>query len=143
LRHQLREQVAGRQTQPVGSELRDDGPPGGVPQGAVGLRYGEDVDLVWRLHDAGWQVRYDPRTCVEHAEPERWLPWLLRRHAYGTSAAPLLLALLAPRATRRAAAAALLAPPLLDLLARPPAVDPVRPGRGGSSRTGSAGARCG
>ena len=40
--------------------------------------------------------------------------------------APLLLALLAPRATRRAAAAALLAPPLLDLLARRPAVDPVR-----------------
>jgi len=22
------------------------------------LRYGEDVDLVWRLHDRGWLVRY-------------------------------------------------------------------------------------
>lgn len=53
------------------------------------LRFGEDVDLVWRLHDAGWTVRYDPRTVVEHAEPERWATWLRRRHAYGTSAAPL------------------------------------------------------
>lgn len=53
------------------------------------LRYGEDVDLVWRLHDAGWTVRYDPRTVVEHTEPERWGAWLRRRHAYGTSAAPL------------------------------------------------------
>src|SRR5262249_9724176 len=24
------------------------------------LRYGEDVDLVWRLYDAGWRIRYDP-----------------------------------------------------------------------------------
>ena len=55
------------------------------------LRYGEDVDLVWRLHDAGWAVRYDPRTVVGHAEPARWIPWLRRRHAYGTSAAPLAL----------------------------------------------------
>ena len=53
------------------------------------LRFGEDVDLVWRLHDAGWTVRYDPRTVVEHTEPERWTTWLRRRHAYGTSAAPL------------------------------------------------------
>ena len=28
------------------------------------LRYGEDVDLVWRLHDAGWRVRYDPAVVV-------------------------------------------------------------------------------
>ena len=53
------------------------------------LRYGEDVDLVWRLHDAGWTVRYDPRTVVGHDEPERWPAWLARRHHYGTSAAPL------------------------------------------------------
>jgi mycofactocin system glycosyltransferase len=53
------------------------------------LRVGEDVDLVWRLHDAGWQVRYDPRTVVEHAEPDRWARWLARRHRYGTSAALL------------------------------------------------------
>ena len=54
-----------------------------------GLRYGEDVDLVWRLHDAGWTVRYDPRTVVEHTEPAHWATWLLRKHRYGTSAAPL------------------------------------------------------
>lgn len=53
------------------------------------LRHGEDVDLVWRLHDAGWQVRYDPRTHVVHDEPARWRDWLVRRHRYGTSAAPL------------------------------------------------------
>ena len=53
------------------------------------LRFGEDVDLVWRLHDAGWTVRYDPRSAVEHAEPDRWWTWLRRRHHYGTSAAPL------------------------------------------------------
>ena len=54
-----------------------------------GLRYGEDVDLVWRLHDAGWRLRYDPRTVVLHAEPERWAAWLERRYRYGTSAGPL------------------------------------------------------
>ncbi len=60
------------------------------PQGFdPALRYGEDVDLVWRLHDAGWRVRYDPRTVVPHAEPLRWRAWLVRRQHYGTSAAPL------------------------------------------------------
>ena len=185
----------------------------GGPAFDPALRYGEDVDLVWRLHDAGWTVRYDPATVVPHAEPARWGAWLERRYRYGTSAAPLaarhgarlaplvvppwptaawllllagrplpalaaagvpavrlhlrlrrtglpapvcaraaatatgrgvlatggglggagsvvtlplLLALLGPRRTRRAAAAALLAPPLLELLARRPAVDPVR-----------------
>jgi len=53
------------------------------------LRYGEDVDLVWRLADAGWRIRYDPRTVVAHREPDRWPAWLTRRHRYGTSAAPL------------------------------------------------------
>ena len=62
---------------------------GGVPPFDPALRFGEDVDLVWRLHDGGWAVRYDPRTVVEHAEPGRWRNWLLRRHRYGTSAAPL------------------------------------------------------
>jgi mycofactocin glycosyltransferase len=53
------------------------------------LRYGEDVDLVWRLHDAGWRIRYVPTVTVEHAEPCSWRT-LLRRHlCYGTSAAPL------------------------------------------------------
>lgn len=60
------------------------------------LRYGEDVDLIWRLHDAGWRVRYDPRTVVRHDEPARWTAWLVRRYRYGTSAA-----LLAQRHGRR------------------------------------------
>lgn len=53
------------------------------------LRYGEDVDLVWRLVAAGGRVRYDPSVTVRHAEPVTWSAWLRRRFAYGTSAAPL------------------------------------------------------
>ena len=30
------------------------------------LRVGEDVDLVWRLVDAGWRARYEPRSVVGH-----------------------------------------------------------------------------
>jgi mycofactocin system glycosyltransferase len=96
------------------------------------LRYGEDVDLVWRLHDAGWTVRYDPRTVVEHTEPAGWGAWLRRRYAYGTSAGPLarrhggrLAPLVLPpwhaaswvllAAGRHPAAAAVLAVPLVRL----------------------------
>lgn len=53
------------------------------------LRYGEDVDLVWRLHEAGWRIRYEPAVRVEHAEPGSWPALLARRFRYGTSAAPL------------------------------------------------------
>lgn len=53
------------------------------------LRYGEDVDLIWRMTGAGWRVRYDPSAEVRHVEPERWAPVLTRRFWYGTSAAPL------------------------------------------------------
>jgi len=53
------------------------------------LRYGEDVDLVWRLHDAGWTVRYDPTVVVGHEEPSTWSELLARRHRYGTAAAAL------------------------------------------------------
>jgi mycofactocin glycosyltransferase len=53
------------------------------------LRYGEDVDLVWRLCAAGWRVRYDPAVVVGHVEPHTWGGLLKRRFRYGTSAAPL------------------------------------------------------
>jgi mycofactocin system glycosyltransferase len=53
------------------------------------LRYGEDVDLVWRLIDDGWRVRYEPSVRVAHGEPESGGRLLRRRFAYGTSAAPL------------------------------------------------------
>lgn len=49
------------------------------------LRYGEDVDLVWRLQDAGHRVVYDPSVVVLHHERAT----LRRRFRYGTSAAPL------------------------------------------------------
>lgn len=53
------------------------------------LRLGEDVDLIWRLADAGWLVRYDPGIIVRHHSRLRLRPWLLRKIQYGTSAADL------------------------------------------------------
>jgi len=55
------------------------------------MRTGEDVDLVWRLHEAGWRIRYDPSVEVAHHEPATWAALLTRRFRYGTSAAPLAL----------------------------------------------------
>jgi len=52
------------------------------------LRLGEDVDLVWRLHEAGWRIRYEPAAVVRHHEPDSWPGLLARRFRYGTSAAP-------------------------------------------------------
>jgi hypothetical protein len=53
------------------------------------LRAGEDVDLVWRLADAGWDVRYVPSSRVEHDGPSALSDLVRRRAFYGTSAAPL------------------------------------------------------
>ena len=53
------------------------------------MRTGEDVDLIWRLRDAGHIVRYDPSVVVYHAEPVAWRDVLARRFRYGTSAGPL------------------------------------------------------
>jgi mycofactocin glycosyltransferase len=53
------------------------------------LRVGEDVDLIWRLHKAGWRIRYDPSVQVAHHEPATWAQLLARRYRYGTSAAAL------------------------------------------------------
>ncbi len=53
------------------------------------LRVGEDVDLVWRLDEAGWRVRYEPKVTVHHHPRASWNEWLGQRHSYGTSAAPL------------------------------------------------------
>jgi hypothetical protein len=47
------------------------------------------VDLIWRLHAAGWRIRYDPEVQVAHHEPGTWRALLARRFRYGTSAAPL------------------------------------------------------
>ncbi|HLI01655.1 MAG TPA: mycofactocin biosynthesis glycosyltransferase MftF [Acidimicrobiales bacterium] len=53
------------------------------------LPVGEDVDLVWRLVEAGWRVRYDPAVEVAHDEPAGQPALLRRRFRYGRSAAPL------------------------------------------------------
>lgn len=53
------------------------------------LRFGEDVDFVWRLDQAGWACRYEPASSVWH-EPRPGLVARLAQHVgYGTSAAPL------------------------------------------------------
>jgi mycofactocin system glycosyltransferase len=54
-----------------------------------GLRGGEDVDLVWRLAEAGWDVRYVASCTVTHQGPHTLHPWLRRRTFYGTTAGPL------------------------------------------------------
>jgi mycofactocin glycosyltransferase len=53
------------------------------------LRGGEDVDLVWRLARAGWDVRYEPGSTVRHEGPRTLGQWLGRRAFYGTTAGPL------------------------------------------------------
>lgn len=53
------------------------------------LRGGEDVDLVWRLAGAGWDVRYVPTSMVAHDGPRSLRSWLRRRAFYGMTAAPL------------------------------------------------------
>ncbi|HVV10214.1 mycofactocin biosynthesis glycosyltransferase MftF [Amycolatopsis sp.] len=53
------------------------------------LRFGEDVDLVWRLVDAGGRVRYEPAAEVVHEPRSSWRAWAKQRFDYGTSAAPL------------------------------------------------------
>lgn len=53
------------------------------------LRYGEDVDFVWRLHEAGLLLRYEPSVVLYHAPRTSWTALFRQRFQYGTSAAPL------------------------------------------------------
>jgi mycofactocin system glycosyltransferase len=53
------------------------------------MRVGEDVDLVWRLCEAGWRVRYEPASIARHENREKFGTWFKRKHDYGTSAVPL------------------------------------------------------
>ncbi len=55
------------------------------------LRFGEDVDLIWRLLDAGWTCRYHPDVVVQHPPRPTWRSWWRQRVAYGSSAAPLAI----------------------------------------------------
>lgn len=51
------------------------------------LRVAEDVDLCWRLHQAGWRIRYDPVARVAHDHRTSMRQVLSRRRYYGTGAA--------------------------------------------------------
>ena len=89
------------------------------------LSLGEDVDLVWRLHDAGWQLRYDPQIMVGHEDRVQPLAWYRRRVAYNESVAPLLrrhpervpVLFLSPAAAFAWAAALAGTPPAVVILA--------------------------
>jgi len=53
------------------------------------LRFGEDVDLDWRLVEAGWRCRFEPEVVVEHEARPSLIGWVRQQFDYGTSAAPL------------------------------------------------------
>jgi mycofactocin system glycosyltransferase len=53
------------------------------------LRTGEDVDMVWRLTEAGHRCRYEPASIVHHRPRATLRPWARQRLAYGRSAAAL------------------------------------------------------
>ena len=53
------------------------------------LRFGEDVDAVWRLIEAGWRCRYEPAVVVHHRPRGSWRGLIAQRISYGSSAAPL------------------------------------------------------
>ena len=54
-----------------------------------GLRVGEDVDLVWRMDEAGWTVRYAPDVINHHEVRTSLRDFVARRVMYGGSAAEL------------------------------------------------------
>lgn len=60
------------------------------PEGFDGtMHVAEDVDLVWRLVDAGHRVRFDPTASVRHEHRTRLRRWLGRKFFYGTGAEAL------------------------------------------------------
>nr|WP_024794739.1 mycofactocin biosynthesis glycosyltransferase MftF [Tomitella biformata] len=53
------------------------------------MHVAEDVDLCWRLHEAGWRLRYEPAAQVAHEHRTTLRTWLGRKAFYGVGAAPL------------------------------------------------------
>ncbi len=53
------------------------------------LQVGEDVDLVWRLGEAGWSIRYAPGATVTHDARGDLRSWMAQRFRYGGSAVAL------------------------------------------------------
>lgn len=89
---------------PTGGAVRPDGRISFVPTAVMavrrsafehvggfdeGLRFGEDVDLVWRLHEAGWTVRYVAEAEAFHRHRTRPIDVARRRFGYGGAAGPL------------------------------------------------------
>jgi mycofactocin system glycosyltransferase len=56
---------------------------------AESLCSGEDVDMVWRLNDAGWRCRYQPQAECSHLPRTTLQQFARQRMSYGESAAPL------------------------------------------------------
>ena len=53
------------------------------------LRSGEDVDMVWRLNNAGWRCRYQPQAECSHVPRATLHQFVQQRMSYGESAASL------------------------------------------------------
>ncbi len=53
------------------------------------MHSGEDVDLCWRLIEAGARLRYEPIALVAHDHRTQLRDWIARKAFYGGSAAPL------------------------------------------------------
>ncbi len=53
------------------------------------LRFGEDVDFVWRVEADGGSIRYEPASEVMHLPRSTWAGLLRQRIDYGSSAAEL------------------------------------------------------
>lgn len=84
---------------PVPAHVRPGSPVGWVPSACLmarrtalgsgfdeGLRVAEDVDVVWRLVEQGWRVRYDPQVSAGHDVRESMTAWWQRKLYYGTGA---------------------------------------------------------
>ena len=55
------------------------------------MNSGEDVDLCWRLNEAGARLRYEPIAAVAHDHRTELRKWFVRKSFYGGSAAPLAI----------------------------------------------------
>ncbi|BBX18558.1 mycofactocin system glycosyltransferase [Mycolicibacterium duvalii] len=55
------------------------------------LTSGEDVDLCWRLNEAGARLRYEPIATVAHDHRTDLRKWFVRKAFYGSAAAPLTI----------------------------------------------------
>ncbi len=50
------------------------------------MRVAEDVDLIWRLAEQGWRIRFEPSVEVKHEHRIKFGDWFSRKVFYGTGA---------------------------------------------------------